>query len=450
MLSPLIGIVASSGGVSEINTWTTKANMTTARREFGAATVGTTVYAIAGVGGTTTNEAYDTAANTWSTKTAMTAGRWALPVSAVGTVIYAIGGYTGGSESNTNYAYDTVANTWSTKAAMTTARYGLAAGVVGTTIYLIAGYGAAGGTDKNEAYDTVANTWSSKTVLPYVAYYLAGAAVSTKVYAIGGFDSSGNPSSNNYAYDTAANTWTSKAAMTTARSTLAAAAVGTKIYAIGGSTGSISAKNEAYDTVANSWTTKANMANARNNLAAAAYSGKIYALGGNAGAGTSNINEQYEVQAIMQFTNNMSKVISDIARMRNLPIPTDEAIQAALIGKDEVTLTQSWRSRINVQIWDGISDINSASAAYIKESNSWADVIYMLTIDNLVVFMQTHNPFQEGWTPITVATVDSISNQHADEVAKHYAESQIFEEVLNELGLNEQPTEMITHEVSSI
>ena len=138
----------------------------------------------------------------------------------------------------------------------------------------------------------------------------------------------------------------------------------------------------------------------------------------------------------MQFTNNMSKVISDIAAMRNLPIPSDEAIQTALIGKDEVALTQSWRSRINVQIWDGISDINSASADYIKESNPWADLIYMLTIDDQVVFMQTHNPFQEGWKPIVAETVNAISNQHADEVAKHYAESQIFEELLNELGLS--------------
>ena len=137
----------------------------------------------------------------------------------------------------------------------------------------------------------------------------------------------------------------------------------------------------------------------------------------------------------MEFTNNMSKVISDIATMQNLPIPSDEAIQTALSGKDEVALTQSWRSRINAQIWDGVSDINSASADYIKESNPWADIIYMLTIDNLVVFMQTHNPEEQGWVPITASTVDLISNEHANQVANHYAQSQIFEEVLNELGL---------------
>ena len=134
----------------------------------------------------------------------------------------------------------------------------------------------------------------------------------------------------------------------------------------------------------------------------------------------------------------MSKVIADIATMRNLPIPTDEVIQAALIGKDEVAFTQSLRSRIKVQIWDGVSDINSANADYIKETNPWADVIYMLTIDDLVVFMQTHNPSQEGWVAITADTVDSISNEHADQVAEHYAQSQIFEEVLNQLGLQEQ------------
>ena len=146
----------------------------------------------------------------------------------------------------------------------------------------------------------------------------------------------------------------------------------------------------------------------------------------------------------MQFTKNMSKVISDIATMQNLPIPADEAIKIALNGKDELALTNSWRSRIKVQIWDGVSDINSANADYIKETNPWADVIYMLTIDNLVVFMQTHNPSQEGWVAITADTVGTISNEHANQVAKHYAQSQIFEEVLNELGLAALSTPIVS------
>jgi hypothetical protein len=142
----------------------------------------------------------------------------------------------------------------------------------------------------------------------------------------------------------------------------------------------------------------------------------------------------------MHITNNMSKVISDIATMQNLPIPTDEAIQTALSNKDEIALTYSWRSRIKVEIWDGVSDINSANADYIKQSNPWADVIYTLLIDNQAVFMQTHSPFEQGWIPITAATVNLVSNQHADEIAKHYAESQIFQELLTELGLAEQST----------
>jgi hypothetical protein len=138
----------------------------------------------------------------------------------------------------------------------------------------------------------------------------------------------------------------------------------------------------------------------------------------------------------MQITDNMSKIIGEIAQIKDLPIPSNEQIEAALVSKDEVAVTQSWRSRIQVQIWDGLSDINSASADYIKESNPWADVIYMLTIDNLVVFMQTHNPSQEGWVAITADTVDAISNEHANQVAEHYAQSQIFQELLQELGLD--------------
>ena len=86
-------------------------------------------------------------------------------------------------------------------------------------------------------------------------------------------------------------------------------------------------------------------------------------------------------------------------------------------------------------MWDGLSDINTATPEYIRESNPWLDVVYVLLIDGAVVYMQTHDPFQEGYIPITAETVDAISNQHANEIANHYAQNQIFEEVLNKLGL---------------
>ena len=128
-------------------------------------------------------------------------------------------------------------------------------------------------------------------------------------------------------------------------------------------------------------------------------------------------------------------VLSTKAQSLNKSVPTLKELESALSAIDEQAVIQSWRSRIEAKMWDGLSDINTATPEYIRESNPWLDVVYVLLIDGAVVYMQTHNPFQEGYIPITAETVDAISNQHANEIANHYAQNQIFEEVLNKLGL---------------
>ena len=123
-----------------------------------------------------------------------------------------------------------------------------------------------------------------------------------------------------------------------------------------------------------------------------------------------------------------------IAERLNKPKVSLAQLDAILVTKDEDALTQSWRNRIETKMWDGVSDINTASADYIRESNPWADLVYVLLIDGAVVFMQTHDPFQEGWVPVTEETVDAISDVHANQIAEESARSEIFEQVLDELG----------------
>lgn len=125
-----------------------------------------------------------------------------------------------------------------------------------------------------------------------------------------------------------------------------------------------------------------------------------------------------------------------IAERLDKPSVTLAQIDKILLTKDETALTQSWRNRIETKMWNGVSDINTASAEYIRESNPWADVVYVLLIDGAVVFMQTHDPFQEGWVPVTEETVDAISDAHANQIAGESARSEIFDQVLNELDLD--------------
>ena len=86
-------------------------------------------------------------------------------------------------------------------------------------------------------------------------------------------------------------------------------------------------------------------------------------------------------------------------------------------------------------VWDGTSNVNNATPEYILETNPWADVVYLLLVNGSVVYLQTHNPFEQGWIPITTATVEAISNAHAQQLATQYAHSQILEEIITDLDL---------------
>lgn len=130
-------------------------------------------------------------------------------------------------------------------------------------------------------------------------------------------------------------------------------------------------------------------------------------------------------------------VLSTKAQSLNKSVPTLKELESALSAIDEQAVIQSWRSRIEAKMWDGLSDINTATPEYIRESNPWVDVVYVLLIDGAVVYMQTHDPFQEGYIPITAETVDAISDAHANQIAEQSAMEDIFIKVCQELNLVE-------------
>ena len=130
-------------------------------------------------------------------------------------------------------------------------------------------------------------------------------------------------------------------------------------------------------------------------------------------------------------------VLSTKAQSLNKSVPTLKELESALSAIDEQAVIQSWRSRIEAKMWDGLSDINTATPEYIRESNPWVDVVYVLLIDGAVVYMQTHDPFQEGYIPITDNTVVDISNKHADQIAQEFASSEMFDKILIQLNLKE-------------
>lgn len=129
------------------------------------------------------------------------------------------------------------------------------------------------------------------------------------------------------------------------------------------------------------------------------------------------------------------KIFIDRARFLQKPIPSSEEIDNVLAQYDEVAMTQACRDRIVVQVWDGVSNINAATPEYILENNPWADKVYMLLVDGKVIYLQTHEPYVQGYVPITAENVNSISNNHANQIASESAQFEIIQKVLVDLGL---------------
>jgi len=138
----------------------------------------------------------------------------------------------------------------------------------------------------------------------------------------------------------------------------------------------------------------------------------------------------------------LKPVLERIAIECKKTMPTISDIDNALSSKNQTSVIQSWRNRLEIEIWDGNSDVNTANAQYIRENNPWIDVAYILKIDGVVTYFQTHLPFEEGYVPITLETVDAVSNAHADSIATDAGHSQIFQKILVELGLSDPAKEI--------
>jgi N-acetylneuraminic acid mutarotase len=289
-----LGLVSVS--LAAEDTWTTKADMPTARYVLSSSVVDGRIYAIGGSPdgstGIRTVEAYNPLTDTWTTKADMPMVRAAGTSSVVNGKIYVMGGYADSTVQlySSVIEYDATTDTWTRKADIPTPRFCVSSSVVNGKIYAIGGALTYNSTALStvEEYDPATDTWTRKADMPTGRAYLSTSAVNGKIYAIGG--TLLNPEwylgiSTVEEYNPATNTWTKKADMPTGRTYLSTSVVNGKIYAIGGFTTRDNDLSpvEEYDPVTDTWTRKADMSTTRSALATSAVNGKIYAIGGRVG-----------------------------------------------------------------------------------------------------------------------------------------------------------------------
>jgi len=272
------------------DTWTKKADMSTARFGLSASVVNDKIYAIGGATGSQqdlrTVEEYDPATDSWTKKADMPNTRCWHSASVVNGKIYVIGGYAAGVLSGIVEEYDPTTDTWTRKADMPTPRWVLSTSVVNGKIYAI------GGTNDSiepfstvEEYDPLTNTWTRKANMPTRRFALSTGAVNGKIYVIGGASGWQVFVRAVEEYDPATDTWQQKANIPTPRWWLSASVTNGKVYAIGGCVdvhGATFSTVEAYDPENDSWIERADMSTPRKALATSVVNGKIYAIGGSA------------------------------------------------------------------------------------------------------------------------------------------------------------------------
>ena len=300
------------------DSWTTMAEMPTARSALGVAVVNGKIYVIGGYGNgyLTINEEYDPATNTWTTKKSMPTIRTSFAIAVYQNKVYVIGGrsgvigYYGELRCGVNEVYDPATDTWETKASMPTNRSALCANVVDGKIYLIGGLETPVGSGPNvsvltEVYDPATDSWTTKKPIPTGVYYYASAVVDNKIYVMGGCRPSAGTPNLNQIYDPETDTWSyGKPLPTPVTDAGAGATTGVwapkRIYVVGGRINYSwdgTNINQVYNPENDSWTVGASMPTARYHLAVAVVNDILYAIGGtpmfNLPLDNYAVNEQY-------------------------------------------------------------------------------------------------------------------------------------------------------------
>ena len=286
------GMVLGSGSVKADFTWARKADMPTPRWSPTSAVVNGKIYVIGGGESEpsdrvlSTVEEYDPIIDTWTTKADMpTARGWTSPSSAVvDGKIYVIGGWDGNKMISTVEEYDPANDTWIQKADMPTRREDIGACMINGKIYAIGGYspGAWVGLKTMEVYDPGTDTWTRKADMPLGVGMLNARVVNGRIYAIGGRPDL-RARSYMHEYDPATDTWMRKSDMPLLTSQMASVVLGDKIIVMGGWLWSMNypyTKVQVYDPETDLWSREADVPFRRAAFVAEVVNNRIYAIGG--------------------------------------------------------------------------------------------------------------------------------------------------------------------------
>lgn len=275
---------ASSRGAAYEVSWTSRAPMPTARGWLAAVTGNNgKIYAMGGqvqpapspdAARVATNEEYNSASDTWTTRANMPTARWnhSLATAPDGR-IWAIGGSNGSADGGIVEVYDPVTDSWQARASMPGPglNSGGAVWADDGKLYVVDARAV-------QQYDPSTDTWTSRATLPTYRYNFGMAINGEKIFVIGGtgVGRSSLPSAVVEAYDPATNAWSTRQSLPVPMGSVSAiTGPNGQIHAIGGTS------VYAYDPALDAWYARADLPTYRVYLGAATGpTGKLCAIGG--------------------------------------------------------------------------------------------------------------------------------------------------------------------------
>ena len=447
-----------------IEAWKEMPRMPTRRRGPGSGVIGTKLYVVAGGTGITAssfnrvNEVFDATTNTWSRK-ADFARELIYPSSCVMyDLLFIISGQTDRySVTFSMGVYDPATNTWDSRT-RPAAGAGRQAGadVIDGVIYYVGGNDIVPlSVNSNIAYDFFTDTWTTKRSMMQARSSHVCIAIDEQLHVIGGHDN-GSPIkylNSQEAYNPATNSWSSKAAMPTARRGASFGLVGGRLHVMGGYNGSLLSINEIYDPVTNMWTIGRSMAIPRYESGFGIIDGLLYIAGGYDADNYLDYHDAYDATKFEELASSpcldgwlydnrkgdkMLNSLDVLREARELGADVTLAqVEAALAQYDYLALRQAERANYRVELYDKTSPINGVPAEKILRDAPPAGEVYLIYINDRLTYLQTHDPEEMGFRPMSPERAYEAAEQVISEHIEQVIDARVRQEVLRQLLLQQ-------------
>lgn len=114
-----------------------------------------------------------------------------------------------------------------------------------------------------------------------------------------------------------------------------------------------------------------------------------------------------------------------------------ETIENLINSMDRTSIEQTQKDRFRYEIWDKKTEINGVSAQDIIKSKGYTiGSVYLIYIDNKLVYLQDHKPNESGYVKMTKAEATKIAQEFITKKIEESTDNIIINKVINTILSN--------------